>query len=294
MMPEPVSSPRWSASQASRCSAVRSRTTARCSDSRSSGPRSTSTSPCWSEAASGGASCSATSPGHPRVGGRGGGQHRDAGRQVGEHRADPAVVGPEVVAPVGDAVRLVDHEQAGALGQLGQHVVAEAGVVEPLGADQQHVDLAGGDLRLDAGPVLGVGRVDGDRADAGPLGGVDLVAHQREQRRDDHGRPGALRAQQRGGHEVDRRLAPAGALHDQRPAPVDDQRLDRGPLVLAQLGVVPADQRAEVPLGGGPRVSAAGCVDRAASAGAAVSEGMPACLPAPADGHGAPSPGPAA
>ena len=108
--------------------------------------------------------------------------------QVGEQGADAAVVGAEVVAPVGDAVRLVDHQQAAGRGQPGQHLVAEAGVVEPLGADQQHVDLAGADRVVDRLPLLDVGRVDGDRADAGALGGRDLVAHQGEQRRDDDGR----------------------------------------------------------------------------------------------------------
>ena len=130
--------------------------------------------------------------GHPGVGGGGRGQHRDAVGQVGEEGADPAVVGAEVVAPVGDAVGLVDDEQPAGRGQPRQHLVAEAGVVEPLGADQEHVDLAGGDRVLDRLPLLDVGGVDGDRADAGALGGGDLVAHQRQQRRDDHGRPGAL------------------------------------------------------------------------------------------------------
>ncbi len=93
-------------------------------------------------------------------------------------------------------MRLVDHEQARGLGQLGEHLLAEGGVVEPLGADQQHVDLAGCDPCLDRRPVLDVGGVDGGGLDAGPLGRLDLVAHQRQQRRDDHGRPGAQRAQQ--------------------------------------------------------------------------------------------------
>ena len=192
-MPEPGCSARWSASQASRCSAVFSRTTPSRSDSRSSEPRSTSTSPSDRSAA---AELLGDVGGHPGVGGGGRGQHRDAVGQVGEQGADPAVVGPEVVAPVGDAVRLVDDQQPAGRGQPGQHLVAEARVVEPLGADQQHVDLAGRDRVLDRLPVLDVGGVDGDRADAGPLGGGDLVAHQGEQRRDDHGRAGALRAQQ--------------------------------------------------------------------------------------------------
>ena len=248
-MPEPGCSARWSASQASRCSAVGSRTTPRRSDSRSSEPRSTST-----PSVRAAAELLGDVGGHPGVGGGGGGEHRDALGQVGEQGADAAVVGAEVVAPVGDAVRLVDHEQAGGGGQPGQHLVAEAGVVEPLGADQQHVDLAGGDRVVDRLPLLEVGGVDRDRADAGPLGGLDLVAHQGEQRRDDHRRAGARGAQQRGGHEVDRGLAPAGALHDERPAPVDRERLDRRPLVLAEHGVVAAHQRPEVALGLGAHV----------------------------------------
>ena len=186
-MPEPGCSARWSASQASRCSAVLSRTTPSRSDSRSSEPRSTRTSR---------AELLGDVGGDPGVGGGGGGQHRDAVGQVGEQGADPAVVGPEVVAPVGDAVRLVDDQQPAGRREPGQHLVAEAGVVEPLRADQQHVDLAGPDRVLDRLPLLDVGGVDRDRADAGPLGGGDLVAHQREQRGDDHGRPGAGLAQQ--------------------------------------------------------------------------------------------------
>lgn len=37
-------------------------------------------------------------------------------------------------------------------------------------------------------------------------------------------------------HEVHRGLAPPRALHDQGPAPLGDQRLDRPPLILAQPG----------------------------------------------------------
>ena len=77
------------------------------------------------------------------VRGRGRAEHRDAVRQPLEHLGEPPVVGPEVVAPVGDAVRLVDHEQPDALGEQRQHRVAELRVVEPLGADQQQVDRVG-------------------------------------------------------------------------------------------------------------------------------------------------------
>ncbi len=47
--------------------------------------------------------------------------------------ADAPVVGPEVVAPVGDAVRLVDHQQAAAADQVGQLLVAERGLVSRSG-----------------------------------------------------------------------------------------------------------------------------------------------------------------
>ena len=179
MMPEPGSRSRWSASQASRC--------AGCGSVQHAQPQRL--------AVERAAQHQRPSPellgdvgGDPGVGRGGGRQHRRAGRQLGQEGAQPPVVGAEVVAPVGDAVRLVDHEQAGGGGQLGQHVVAEVGIVEPLRADQQHVDRAAADLGGDLLPLVEVGRVDRAGVDAGPGGRLDLVAHQREQRRDDHGR----------------------------------------------------------------------------------------------------------
>jgi hypothetical protein len=75
-------------------------------------------------------------------------------------------------------VGLVDHDQAGLAGQQRQHSGGEAGVVEPLGGDQQQVDLVGGDLVLDRPPVPHVGGVDAGRPYPDPLGGGRLVAHQ--------------------------------------------------------------------------------------------------------------------
>ena len=46
--------------------------------------------------------------------------------------------------------------------------------------------------------------------------------------------PAPPRPQQRRGHEVHGGLAPSRALHDQRPPPLHDQGVDRGPLVVAQ------------------------------------------------------------
>lgn len=193
---------------------------------------------------------------HAGVGRGGRGQDRDARREVGEHGAQPAVVGPEVVAPVGDAVGLVHDEQAGRGGELRQHLVPEIGVVEPLRAHQQDIHLARRDLGLDPLPFLGIGGVDGARADPGPGRGLDLVAHEREQRGDDHGGAGAARAQQRGRDEVHRGLAPARALHDQGPPLVRDEGLDRPPLVLAQPGGSRgvAHETGEYGVGRGPQV----------------------------------------
>ena len=241
---------RAAASQASRIGVAGRLTTASLSDSRSSGPRSTST-PSRS-ARDARAQLLGHVGGDAGVGGRGGRQHRDVRRQGLEQGPDPAVVGPEVVPPVGDAVRLVDHDQPGGRGQVGQHVVAEAGVVEPLGADQQHVDRAVANLRVDLLPVLEVGGVDRARVDARPRRRLDLVPHQRQQRRDDHGRACPGRAQQRGRDEVDRRLAPPGPLHHQRPPLLGDEGADRRPLVLAQPRVL-ARQRPQVLLGRCPQ-----------------------------------------
>ena len=67
------------------------------------------------------------------VGGGGAGQHRHARRQQLEDASDAAVVGSEVVAPVADAVGLVDDEQTAAGTDDREHLVAEAAVGEPLG-----------------------------------------------------------------------------------------------------------------------------------------------------------------
>ncbi len=98
----------------------------------------------------------------------------------------------------------------------GQHLVAEPGVGEPFGGDEQHVDGAGGDPRRHVVPLGDVGRVDGLGVDARPTRGVHLVAHQRQQRRDDHRGARALLAQQGGRDEVHRGLAPPGALDHER------------------------------------------------------------------------------
>ena len=138
------------------------------------------------------------------------------------------------MAPVRDAVRLVHDQHPRGGGELGQDQIAEAGVVQPFRADQQQVHRARGDLRVDLVPVGHVGRVHRPGLQPGPGGRLDLVAHQGEQGGDDDGRAHVPGPEQGSGHEVHSRLAPAGALHDQGPAPVPGQGLDRRPLILAK------------------------------------------------------------
>ena len=110
------------------------------SESRASGPRMTATpSP----------SCSATSATTRSLAVAV--VARTGTRRV-EQRQDPAdapVVGPEVVAPVGDAVRLVDDEQPDRALDARQDVGREALVGEPLGRDR-----AGRRSRSAASPSL--------------------------------------------------------------------------------------------------------------------------------------------
>ena len=206
----------------------------------------------------------------PRVRGGGGREHGRRRRQLSEKVLDTPVVGPEVVAPVADAVGLVDDEQTAALGQRRQLVLAEARVVEALGTHQQQVD------RVDAQRlpyVLPLGRVrgvHGHGADPGPLGGADLVAHQGQQRRDDEGRPGTFSPAQHRGDEVDRRLAPAGALDHERSPPVLDEGLDCLRLPVAEVGVGVADQPPEgCECVVGHRVTVGGATDTSDASGVA-------------------------
>ena len=173
----------------------------------------------------------------PRVGGGRGGQDGDAVGHRGDEVGEAAVVGPEVVPPVGDAVRLVDHEQAHPLAQHRQLLLAEARIGEPLGRDQQDVDVVGGQPCPHVVPLVRVGRVDGHGPHARALGRGHLVAHERDERRDQERRAGTLLPEQGRRDEVDRGLAPPGALHHQRAPAVVDQRADGLELALVEDGV---------------------------------------------------------
>ena len=168
------------------------------------------------------------------VGGGRGGQHRCAGRDAQQRLRQALVVGAEIEAPVGDAVRLVDHHQPGAGQQIGQ-TPRETGVAQPLGRDQQHVQPVGGDVGEDAVPIVQVGGVDGGRTQAAARRCGHLVTHERQQRRDDQRGTLALRTQGRGGRPVHGRLAPAGGLHHEHAGALLDQRGHGGRLVFTGM-----------------------------------------------------------
>ena len=153
-------------------------------------------------------------------------QHRTGhpARQQVEHPDQAAVVGAEVVAPVGDAVGLVDHQQPAAAADLGQDVGPELGVGQPLGRDEEDVDAALVEPLGDAVPLVAVGAVDGDRPHAHALGGLDLVAHEGEQGRHEQGGSAATVAEHAGGDEVHRALAPTRPLHQQHPLALATRR----------------------------------------------------------------------
>jgi hypothetical protein len=114
----------------------------------------------------------------------GGGSERDHRRdreraQLGE----PHVLGPEVVAPLRHAVRLVDREQRD---RRAREHAPEAVQRRALGRDVEELELAAQEARdrlaLRGGVLLAVQRRD---ARAARRERADLVAHQRDQRRDD-------------------------------------------------------------------------------------------------------------
>ncbi len=149
---------------------------------------------------------------------RGGGRvgvERDVGEAILEH-PQPAILGAEVVPPFADAVGLVDRQERER--HLLQEVERPVGE-QSLGREVEQLQPLGFDLVGDLAFLGGRERaVDAGRADAAVDQRVDLVLHQRDQRRDDdreprHGERRRLEAEA---------LAAAGGEHDERIAPLDD------------------------------------------------------------------------
>jgi hypothetical protein len=133
---------------------------------------------------------------HARRGGRGTCDRAHSREGLAELR-ETAIFWPKVVTPLADAVGLIDGDlpdaaaivEAGeAAEQAGAHALpgVVGGAQQSLGRDQQQSQFARVDLTPDLGCFLStdarVQRASGDPANAHA---VDLILHQRDQRRDD-------------------------------------------------------------------------------------------------------------
>lgn len=84
---------------------------------------------------------------------------------------------------------LVDDEQADRPADRRKDTGDKFLVAKALGRDQKDIDLIGSQLPLDLLPLLSIARMNRGRPDSEPAGHGDLVAHEREERADDQGRP---------------------------------------------------------------------------------------------------------
>ena len=156
-------------------------------------------------------------------------------RQQRANLAEPAVLGPEVMSPLADAVRFVHGDEAHAdLGEPAHEAIA-AIADEPFGGHVQESRLAVAHALHHGALLLLVERaVVAGRRHAVGVEAVHLVLHERDERRHHHGQTGA---QQRGGLEA-QRLATAGRHHEQRVAARED-RVHHLALVRPELRVAP-------------------------------------------------------
>ena len=108
---------------------------------------------------------------------------RDVGKALLED-AEGLVVAAEIVAPLRDAMRLVDREQRDAA--CARACRAQCGMSEALGGDVEQVERAVAQRPFDRGGLAGRQRgIERGGAHPGLAQRVDLVLHQRDQRRDD-------------------------------------------------------------------------------------------------------------
>ena len=189
--------------------------------------------------------------------GVGGGGQSDDGRvaQAGSGGAEVAVAGAEVVAPLRDAVGLVDGEE-------GDVDAAQGGdkttVGEALGGNVEEAEVAIGDAAQDVGLLLaGDSRIDGRGGDPVARERIDLVLHQREQGRDNEGEA----IEEEGGELIADALAPARGENGQRVAPAEDRGHD---LRLSGQELAITEDLAQLLAGGG---EGAGIVGRGGRGG---------------------------
>ena len=162
------------------------------------------------------------------VGSRGEGDGLGDAERVPQRR-EVHVVGTEVVAPLGNAVRLVDRKHRGLRAAEHRHHLR---LGEAFGRDIGEPQFAPRDLLRDVA-VLGkiVGGIERGSGDAVAPELRDLIAHQRDQRRDDDGEPVA---QQRW-KLIAQRFAAAGR-HDREHVAAGEDRGDDLRLPVAEGG----------------------------------------------------------
>ena len=167
---------------------------------------------------------------HGRVRGR---RERERARpaELLARAAERQVVGAEVVPPLRDAVRLVDHEQAHT---AAREAIEEAPVREPLRCDEEQRDASRLEVGVAAVLLGAIERgVDEGRRDSDRLERLDLVLHQRDQRRD-HERAAHFEC----GQHVAEALAAAGRHHPEHV--VRRERLEHLGLAGPEIGVAEA------------------------------------------------------
>ncbi len=137
------------------------------------------------------------------------------------------VVGPEVVPPLGHAVRLVDGEKRdlATVEQSQRRLRPQA-----FRRQVEQVKLPREERRLDQPALAGVLRgIEDARPHAEDGQGVDLILHERDERRDDDARSGAHER----GNLVAQRLAATGRHEHERVAAGDDV-IDDLPLAVTE------------------------------------------------------------
>ncbi len=146
------------------------------------------------------------------VGGGGQGDPWDV-REPLVQLGQPQVLRPEVVPPLRHAVRLVDGEQRDAVPVVQcREQLPERGSQRPLRSDVEQVEIAGRGGPGHCPRVLGVqGGVEEGRPHAQQAQRLDLVLHERDERRDHDRRAGP----HQGGDLVAQRLAATGRHQDE-------------------------------------------------------------------------------
>ena len=160
------------------------------------------------------------------IGGRGKGRKRQA--KTATQITDPQVIGPEIMAPLADAMGLVHGDQGG-LCPAQQALGPRIGQTFGGDIEQAQTAIIQG-LKQFFGFLVGVATGQSAGADAQLAQGAHLVAHQRDQRRDHHRHPVARQCRQL----IAQRLAPARG-HDRQHVAALAHGLDDFALAGAEM-----------------------------------------------------------